>query len=116
MSFQNDTERHWSLQGLDCHGGGLEISLGETALKRTYLGLTFGRHPDLCEFVFEDEAMSKRHCRISRSAEGLALEDLNSLNGTYIDSQRLAPFQRTTLPIGSVFSFGGTAFRLWPVA
>ncbi|HEY0135248.1 MAG TPA: FHA domain-containing protein, partial [Nannocystis sp.] len=43
--------------------------------------ITVGRATD-CELCVDDPSISRRHCRISRAADGWFLEDLGSANGT----------------------------------
>jgi diguanylate cyclase (GGDEF)-like protein len=38
-----------------------------------------------CDLQLDDPALSRRHCRISRIADGLTIEDLGSSNGTFVD-------------------------------
>jgi hypothetical protein len=63
-----------------------------------------GRIPD-CEIVLNDPLVSRRHARLHVSAGRIAVEDLGSVNGVYVDGERierlrlLSPRQR--LMIGS---------------
>lgn len=99
-------ERGWCLSGSDDDNQSLRLVVGETALRHSYLGLTIGRHPDLCELVLEDVAVSHRHARLSYTADGLAVEDLHSLNGTYIEGLLLEPFQLTLIHPGQYLGLG----------
>jgi len=45
-----------------------------------------GRHPD-CDIVLRSGAVSRRHARIVRQADGYYIEDLHSRNGTYLNGQ-----------------------------
>ncbi len=42
-----------------------------------------------CDIVLRNHTVSRRHARIVRSAEGFFIEDLSSLNGTYLNGRRL---------------------------
>lgn len=57
---------------------------------------TIGRSSQ-CNLVIEDEQVSKHHVCITRKAETLRIEDLNSTNGTYVNGARLT----TRLPLAS---------------
>lgn len=50
--------------------------------------ITIGRAPD-CEFQIADQGVSGHHARLSREADGIHLEDLDSANGTSIDGRRI---------------------------
>jgi sigma-B regulation protein RsbU (phosphoserine phosphatase) len=42
-----------------------------------------------CDIVLRNHTVSRQHARIVRSAEGFLIEDLSSLNGTYINGRRI---------------------------
>ena len=50
--------------------------------------VTIGRHPDASIFL-DDVTVSRHHARVVRDATGFAIEDLNSLNGTYVNRPRV---------------------------
>lgn len=50
---------------------------------------TLGREND-CEMLIDHESISRRHCQFFlNSEEALTIKDLGSLNGTYVDDQRV---------------------------
>lgn len=52
-------------------------------------GLTrLGRHPD-SEITLEDITVSRRHAEITRTDEGYVVHDVGSLNGTYVNQERI---------------------------
>lgn len=99
-------EGGWALTGDDGGGRAWRFVLGETELARAYLGLVFGRHPDLADRVLDDAAVSRRHCRFALAAGGLYVEDLHSLNGTALGDAWLPPFVPTPLAPGNVLTLG----------
>jgi pSer/pThr/pTyr-binding forkhead associated (FHA) protein len=54
---------------------------------------TLGRHPD-SDIFLDDVTVSRRHAMIERTADGYEVSDADSLNGTYVDHERI---ERTTL-------------------
>jgi hypothetical protein len=50
--------------------------------------LTIGRNPENHLFL-DDVTVSRHHARVVRDATGFAMEDLNSLNGTYVNRRRV---------------------------
>lgn len=72
--------------------GQLVVTRGPTAGSRYALveALTaIGRHPDSGIFL-DDVTVSRRHAEIRRSSEGqYVLTDVGSLNGTYLDGERV---------------------------
>ena len=79
------------------HGtqAGAQVPLGE--------GILIGRSSD-CQLLLNDDYVSTRHARITRTATGYQVEDLASTNGTYVNNQRITaptPFGlEDTLRIG----------------
>ena len=53
-----------------------------------------GRHPD-SEISLDDITVSRRHAEIQRTADGYVATDSGSLNGTYVNQERIerAPIQ-----------------------
>ena len=49
---------------------------------------TVGRHPD-ADIFLDDVTVSRRHAEFLRSAAGVQVRDLGSLNGTYVDGERI---------------------------
>lgn len=60
----------------------------------------------------EDPKISNAHCRVLPTDGGLAVEDLESSNGTYVDRQRLEPAKTYLLKVGSSLSLGAQTLRL----
>jgi pSer/pThr/pTyr-binding forkhead associated (FHA) protein len=66
----------------------LEILSGPEAGATTELEtqMLIGRH-SACDLVLPLGAVSRWHCRIVRDAEGYFVEDLGSLNGTFVNGE-----------------------------
>ncbi len=54
--------------------------------------VTIGRSPD-CEIFLDDVTVSRRHALVERSDDGCTVEDLGSLNGTYVNRRRVEKAQ-----------------------
>ncbi len=82
--------------GVDVPGEGevgqLIVTRGGTAGARFALAdevVTIGRHPESTIFL-DDITVSRRHAEVRRSADGqYRLADVGSLNGTYLDGERI---------------------------
>lgn len=67
---------------------------------------TVGRHPD-ADIFFDDVTVSRRHAEITRHDGAFEIVDQRSLNGTYVDGERV---DRATLANGAEVRIG--KFRL----
>ena len=63
---------------------------------------SIGRHPESTIFL-DDVTVSRRHAEIVRSATGYELVDVGSLNGTYVNGERI---DRQTLAEGDQLQVG----------
>jgi hypothetical protein len=61
---------------------------------------------DLTAWGGQSGGVSRRHARLRRVGEHLYLEDLHSLNGTFINDQRLTPNQQRQLREGDTVRLG----------
>lgn len=50
--------------------------------------VTVGRHPD-SDIFLDDISVSRRHATFTRSASGYVISDLGSLNGSYVNRDRI---------------------------
>ena len=69
----------------------LVVQRGPSAGSRFLLDtevVTAGRHPD-SEIFLDDVTVSRRHAEFRRTAEGYAVADVGSLNGTYVNRDRI---------------------------
>jgi len=86
---QDDLARY--LQGLAPGTALLVVRIGSAAGSSYRLDhdvTMIGRHPDSDVFL-DDITVSRRHVRIRREAETFDAEDQGSLNGTYVNRERV---------------------------
>ena len=74
-------------------------------------GTTIGRAG--CDVELNDPDVSRRHAVVRRVDRGLAVEDLGSTNGTFVNDQRISGIAE--LAPGDRVRFGNTVWRLVPV-
>jgi hypothetical protein len=67
---------------------------------------TAGRHPE-SDIFLDDVTVSRRHAEFRKTAEGFAVRDVGSLNGTYVNRERI---DEVTLQGGDEVQIG--KFRL----
>ncbi len=107
-----DLESAWRLTGEDGGGGAFALTVGQAELTGAYPGITVGRHPALSDRIIDEPSVSRRHFRLSRTAEGVAVEDLHSLNGTLLQGRRLMPFEPAILDDGDEIIAGRVRLRV----
>jgi pSer/pThr/pTyr-binding forkhead associated (FHA) protein len=80
-------------------GGVLLVKRGPGAGSRYVLEhdvTTAGRHPQSAIFL-DDVTVSRRHAEVVRTADGYVLRDVGSLNGTYLNRERI----ERDMPLGN---------------
>lgn len=95
---------------IDSVAGQVDVSWwhGETEHKSTFIeSFTIGRDPD-CDVVIDDASVSRQHARVSLIDGQWQVEDLDSGNGTFLDSVRI---HQAVLPMSSTLQLGD-AFKL----
>jgi hypothetical protein len=72
-------------------GQGAELVLPDRTVLPLHPLTTIGRDPSLCNLTFpDDERVSRTHARIEEQSGIWMLTDLNSSNGTYLNSVRIS--------------------------
>lgn len=64
--------------------------------------ISIGRHPE-SDIFLDDITVSRRHAEVHRSSEGFSVVDAGSLNGTYVDKNRV---ERASLSDGAELQIG----------
>jgi len=72
--------------------------------------LTIGKAPDN-DLVLADDTVSRHHCELVRTAEGVLVRDLGSTNGTRVAGARV---NEATFPPGTVIRVGEVEIALRP--
>ena len=59
-----------------------------------------------CDLVLADSSLSRKHVQFEFSESGVFLEDQSSSNGSYIETQKVKPLDKTLVPIDSFVKLG----------
>ena len=59
-----------------------------------------------CDLILEETGVSRRHASISKENKNFFLMDLDSTNGTYLNSKRLEPREKTFIQHGDLIQIG----------
>ena len=74
------------------------------------IGVVLGTDP-ACDVVLQDQFVSRRHCSVAPHAQGFAVADLGSRNGTVIDGVAVG---KVVAPPGACLRIGKTLVQLVP--
>ena len=87
----SEEELSFDLDDIPADGGLLVVVRGPIAGSRLALTkdcTTAGRHPE-SDLFLDDITVSRRHAEFVRAAAGFTLRDVGSLNGTYLNRERV---------------------------
>ena len=59
-----------------------------------------------------DKGISRHHAKITRRGREVFIEDLGSLNGTFLNREKLAPFLPQTIKSGDELQLGGLTLQV----
>jgi pSer/pThr/pTyr-binding forkhead associated (FHA) protein len=68
---------------------------------------------DLTPYGALEKGVSRRHVRITCHADELTVEDVGSVNGTFLNGHRLNPYQKASLNSGDVLQLGTLALQIY---
>ncbi len=98
-----DTNGRWFLKVLSGPNAGAEFTMQSGS---SYL---IGTDTATCDVVFQDLSVSRQHAKlVVDSQEAIAIEDLNSRNGTFIDGEKI--IGRKALTSNTLITMGTTTF------
>jgi hypothetical protein len=103
--------RAWRLVGANDLAAAFDFTVQEPALLETDSGLLIGRSAR-ANFVIEHDSVSRNHARFLLERGELCLEDLDSMNGTWVDGQKLEPNAPVPLQPGGIVEIGKIKLRV----
>jgi pSer/pThr/pTyr-binding forkhead associated (FHA) protein len=86
----------------------LVLRPGSTAVELTRPDMLIGRHTD-ADIRLSLPDVSRRHCRLVYAASRWQIFDLNSLNGVFVNGDRV---HQATLDEGDLIRIGGLTFQV----
>ena len=101
-----DTHDDYSL--LDSQGVRQDVQIGKD-------GFFIGRQEG-SDLKLDGGQISRRHARLVHSNNGLAVEDLGSSNGTFLENKKLEPGKLYPVRPGQTLDFAGAQFKLTQTA
>lgn len=73
--------------------------------------ITIGRHPD-CDIVIDDSVVSRKHASIERKGNDYFVEDFGSLNGTFVNQNRIKANSKVKITPDDIIYIGLHTFSL----
>lgn len=98
LDTDTEAEVHISPEELEDGRAVLVVKRGPNAGSKYFIDTDvtgIGRHPD-SQIFLDDITVSRRHAEIRRSGNGFTLNDLGSLNGTYLNRDRVEETRLTS--------------------
>jgi pSer/pThr/pTyr-binding forkhead associated (FHA) protein len=105
LEAELDEEIHVAPEELEGGRGVLIVKRGPNAGSKFFLDTgetSIGRHQD-SDIFLDDITVSRNHAEIRRESEGFWLQDVGSLNGTYVNRERV---ERAELRAGDEVQIG----------
>jgi len=98
-------DRVWLVRGVNARAANIEASIREEDVSRSVTGILVGRS-NRADFIIDDESVSRNHARFVYQDGALQVEDLDSMNGTWLDGEKLNPNEPEPLRRASDVEFG----------
>jgi len=103
--------RAWRLVGSNDVAKSVEFTVQEAALLESEAGLLIGRSAR-AHFVIDHDSISRNHARFLIDRGTLLLEDLDSMNGTWVDGKKLEANEPVPLAPNGIVEIGKLALRV----
>jgi len=97
-----------ALVGQDSNGNPVKLSFSEKALQS---GVILGRDSLQSDVLVDDPSVSRRHAKLQYDSGRLLIRDMESTNGTWVNSKRLGP-ESATLSAGQSVNLGKVNLRV----
>ncbi len=79
-------------------------------IELTHFPFTVGKAKDYADAVLKDDSISRIHARFTKEEDGVYVEDMGSMNATFLNGMRLNPKERVKVQIEDEVSFGRLDF------
>lgn len=102
----------WVLSGFDGAGQAVRLTVSGSKLRDAADGLIIGRSAEQADLVIADQSVSRTHARLRLKGSDLAIEDLESANGTVVDGRVIKAGRPVPLDPGAEVDFGAVRLTL----
>jgi len=95
---EGGSEQNWVFAGFSDDGHIVRIAFGANDPRLSGSGITVGRDPKAVDFPVSGSSVSRSHARFRTLNRLLIIEDLNSTNGTFINSNMVRGGTQEVIP------------------
>lgn len=100
------------LVGRGPSGQEIRLKINGNALAQAEDGQVIGRSSTKADYILPIESVSRKHARLRVDGETMAIEDLDSLNGTGVDGSALKPGEPRAIRYGGTVTIGEIEFSV----
>ena len=104
------------MNGKDGEGAAVKFELARDAVERAAEGVVLGREPPAGGLRLRDDRaralVSREHARFKMKGEHFQIEDARSANSTYLNGEKLKPFEPRPLRTGDKVRFADLEFTI----
>lgn len=106
----------WSFSGTDSNKQKVSLAIApaelDKAMDQAEKGLVLGRSSSMADKVINDPSVSRRHAKLTKTGDTLAIEDLKSAYGTKVNGETLKPFEQVAINPGDTVVIGAVTFEI----
>ncbi|MCR5431893.1 MAG: FHA domain-containing protein [Lachnospiraceae bacterium] len=89
------------------------VSDGMPGLCTDRFPCVIGKDKASCDLIVDAKGVSRKHLKLDRNREGgVTIEDLNTINGTFLNGHKLAPNMMFEVREGDEISFGSVSYYI----
>ncbi len=103
--------RNWRIVGANDIAAGIDLALAEASLRDAENGVLVGRS-SRAHIIIEHDSVSRNHARFALVNGVLYVEDLDSMNGSWLEGRKLEANKPTPVRPGNVVEFGKVKLRI----
>ena len=109
---EGGTEQNWVFAGFSDDGHIVRIAFGAHDPRLSGSGITVGRDPKAVDFPIAGSSVSRSHARFRTLNRSLIIEDLNSTNGTFVNSNSVRGGSQEVIPSHGTLVLGNVELSI----
>ena len=105
-NYSSSASKKIVMAGFSSTGHVVRLSFSKNDENLSNLGLLIGRDSKACQLHINDSSVSRNHARLYKQDGELWIEDLGSLNGTFLNSNQISKLNAVNFPDRGTIVFG----------